>query len=209
MNLDGFSIRAFDLWIPAVSQMLVLFTIGVVPCCSCCNGVFRCCCHKQTTCCCSFGRVFRHDCVCVLAVVFRFLDGVWMGSSLHLWPIIHQCERRRAAQCCSAAEIVFSFFNYFSQLSGLRVPPAVILMSAGLSTVVTLLGAMISTTPGLFLNYRNYRHLGEYAVCISQPTQLFHFLMAPYPERAQVFDCDPGAFQKERCLDKTSAQAAK
>ena len=113
MNLGGFSIRAFDLWIPAVSQMLVLFTIGVVPCCSCCNGVFRCCCHKQTTCCCSFGRVFRHDCVCVLAVVFRFLDGVWMGSSLHLWPIIHQCERRRAAQCCSAAEIVFLFFQLF------------------------------------------------------------------------------------------------
>lgn len=31
MNLDGFSLRGYDRWIPAVSQMVILFTIEIAP----------------------------------------------------------------------------------------------------------------------------------------------------------------------------------
>lgn len=128
MNLGGFSLRGYDHWLPAVSQMVILFTIEIVPVALSSLGI----------------QVPNRPRVVVLAIGFFVLVACsYWRLSFVSWSVYGWVQLFIYA--LSLANARDGSPTSAAALSRTASSAWVILVSAGLSTVVTLLGAMIST----------------------------------------------------------------
>ena len=152
---------------------------------------FRCCCYKQASYCCSFDVFF----VMVACAYWRLSFVSWtVYGWIQMFIYGLSLTTAREGTPPSAAEIGFSFFQLFlTALSRTASSAWVILMSAGLSAVVTLLGAMISTRGTLCTRMALMAHISAGADLVTRRTEEYRLCTGVFDQWLWIPHCLVGS----------------